>query len=256
MPPSRASTAWQAARRTFRQLLAPAIVALLADLVGFVTILLIPVQVIREMAVTASIGVAIVILTDLVLLPVLVSYVHFDAGYHARVERRQRRLERLWQRLAGVTARGPALAIIGARGAAGGAGLVEGARDAHRRYPGRGAGAARRLALQPRQRRHHLEVQHRRRRADRDRRVPGAGVRQPRPHDRDRSLRLAHAQRAGRAGRRSRCPSSPRSRSPAGTRAASSGAAFRASRRSSRSRRATSRPAPDCSTRTATSCRC
>ena len=103
-----------AARRTFRQLLAPAIVALLADLVGFVTILLIPVQVIREMAVTASIGVAIVILTDLVLLPVLVSYVHFDAGYHARVERRHRRLERLWERLAGVTARGPALAIIGA----------------------------------------------------------------------------------------------------------------------------------------------
>ena len=66
--------------------------ALLADLVGFVTILLIPVQVIREMAVTASIGVAIVILTDLVLLPVLVSYVHFDAGYDARVERRHRQL--------------------------------------------------------------------------------------------------------------------------------------------------------------------
>ena len=70
-----------AARRTFRQLLVPAVVALLADLVGFVSILLIPVQVIREMAITASIGVAIVILTDLVLLPVLVSYVHFDAGY-------------------------------------------------------------------------------------------------------------------------------------------------------------------------------
>ena len=101
-----------AARRTFRQLLAPAIVALLADLVGFVTILLIPVPVIREMAVTASIGVAIVILTDLVLLPVLVSYVHFDPGYHARVERRHRRLQGLWLWLAGVTARGPALIII------------------------------------------------------------------------------------------------------------------------------------------------
>jgi predicted RND superfamily exporter protein len=67
-----------AARRTFRQLLLPAIVALLADLVGFVTILYIPVQVIQEMAITASIGVAIVILTDLVLLPVLVSFVKFD----------------------------------------------------------------------------------------------------------------------------------------------------------------------------------
>ena len=102
----------EAARRTFRQLLAPAIVALLADLVGFVTILLIPVEVIREMAITASIGVAIVILTDLVLLPVLVSYVHFDAGYHDRVARRQRWLAKVWHRLAGITRRGPALAVI------------------------------------------------------------------------------------------------------------------------------------------------
>ena len=102
----------EAARRTFRQLLAPAIVALLADLVGFVTILLIPVEVIREMAITASIGVAIVILTDLVLLPVLVSYVHFDVGFHDRVARRQRWLARVWHRLAGITRRGPALAVI------------------------------------------------------------------------------------------------------------------------------------------------
>ena len=103
-----------AARRVFRQLLLPAVVALLADLVGFVTILMIPVQVIREMAITASIGVAIVILTDLVLLPVLVSYVRFDPGYRARVERRQQRLAALWRRTAGITARGPALAIIAA----------------------------------------------------------------------------------------------------------------------------------------------
>ncbi|TLY62022.1 MAG: RND family transporter [Gammaproteobacteria bacterium] len=102
----------EAARRTFRQLLAPAIIALLADLVGFITILLIPVPVIREMAVTASIGVAIVILTDLVLLPVLISYIRFDAGYRARVERRQRALARLWRSLSGITDRGPALVII------------------------------------------------------------------------------------------------------------------------------------------------
>jgi predicted RND superfamily exporter protein len=102
----------EAARRTFRQLLAPAIVALLADLVGFITILLIPVQVIREMAVTASIGVAIVILTDLVLLPVLVSYVRFNDGYRKRVERRQQLLGSLWHRLAKITNRGPALTII------------------------------------------------------------------------------------------------------------------------------------------------
>ena len=102
----------EAARRTFRQLLAPAIVALLADLVGFITILLIPVQVIREMAITASIGVAIVILTDLVLLPVLVSYVKFDDGYRQRVEGRQRRLGLLWHGLAKITNPVPSMIII------------------------------------------------------------------------------------------------------------------------------------------------
>ena len=101
-----------AARRTFHQLFTPAIVALLADLVGFVTILMIPVQVIREMAVTASIGVAIVILTDLVLLPVLVSYVKYGPGYRGRVQRRQALLARAWAGLSGITRRGPAAVII------------------------------------------------------------------------------------------------------------------------------------------------
>src|SRR5262245_37038818 len=45
-----------AAQRTFRQLFLPAIVALLADLVGFVTILLIPFQVIQDLAITPSIS--------------------------------------------------------------------------------------------------------------------------------------------------------------------------------------------------------
>jgi uncharacterized protein len=102
----------EAARQVFRQLLLPAIIALLADLVGFVTILLIPVAVIREMAITASIGVAIVILTDLVLLPVLVSYIRCDPRYRERLERHHRRLGALWRRLSAISRRGPALAII------------------------------------------------------------------------------------------------------------------------------------------------
>ena len=78
----------EAARQTFRRLLLPAIVALVADLVGFVTILMIPVRVIQEMAVTASLGVGVVILTDLLLLPVLVSFVHIDEAYRNRWRRR------------------------------------------------------------------------------------------------------------------------------------------------------------------------
>jgi predicted RND superfamily exporter protein len=106
------TSSMDAARQTFRQLLMPAIIALLADLVGFITILLIPVQVVQEMAITASIGVAIVILTDLILLPVLVSWVKWDDQYRARVEERQKKLTEYWRRLARVTDRGSALAII------------------------------------------------------------------------------------------------------------------------------------------------
>jgi uncharacterized protein len=101
-----------AAKQTFRQLLMPAIIALLADLVGFITILLIPVRVVQEMAVTASIGVAIVILTDLILLPVLVSWVKWDDKYKHRVELRQAKLTEHWKRLARITERKPALGII------------------------------------------------------------------------------------------------------------------------------------------------
>jgi predicted RND superfamily exporter protein len=101
-----------AAQRTFRALFMPAVIALLADLVGFVTILLIPVQVIREMAITASLGVGVVILTDLILLPVLVSHVHFDPGYRGRIERRNAQLARFWAWFSGIARRGPATAII------------------------------------------------------------------------------------------------------------------------------------------------
>jgi predicted RND superfamily exporter protein len=102
----------EAARRVFRLLFIPAIVALLADLVGFVTILAIPVEVIREMAITASIGVGVVIMTDLILLPIVVSFTRFDAGYADRVRARQQQLAPLWSRLAVIADRRVAAVII------------------------------------------------------------------------------------------------------------------------------------------------
>jgi len=102
----------EAARRTFRLLFLPAIVALLANLVGFITILLIPVQVIQEMAVTASLGIGVIILTDLVLLPVLVSYVPLTDKYRDRVRRRQHQLKKVWETLSVIAERGPATVVI------------------------------------------------------------------------------------------------------------------------------------------------
>ncbi len=69
-------TSKQAAQLSFRVLLVPGGIALLSDTVGFMTLLSIDIGIIRELAITASLGVAMIILTNLVLLPLLVSYIH------------------------------------------------------------------------------------------------------------------------------------------------------------------------------------
>jgi predicted RND superfamily exporter protein len=63
-----------AARYTFRRLFLAGLTALLADAVGFAVLMLIDIPVIRGLALAASIGVAVLIFTNLVFLPVLLSY--------------------------------------------------------------------------------------------------------------------------------------------------------------------------------------
>jgi predicted RND superfamily exporter protein len=63
-----------AARFTFRRLFLAGLTALLADAVGFAVLLVIDIQVIRELAIAASIGVGVLIFTNLILLPILLSY--------------------------------------------------------------------------------------------------------------------------------------------------------------------------------------
>lgn len=65
---------WVAARLTFRRLFLAGLTALISDAVGFAVLMVIEIQVIQDLAITASIGVAVLIFTNLVLLPVLLSY--------------------------------------------------------------------------------------------------------------------------------------------------------------------------------------
>lgn len=67
-----------AARATFRRLLVPGSMALMTDLVGFVTLYLIPVGVVRDIAIVATIGVALKIITNLIMLPLIASYIPRD----------------------------------------------------------------------------------------------------------------------------------------------------------------------------------
>ena len=67
---------------SFRALLIPGGIALLSDTVGFLTLLTIDIGIIRELAITASLGVAVIIFTNLILLPVWASYMRFEGSVH------------------------------------------------------------------------------------------------------------------------------------------------------------------------------
>src|SRR6185369_1632687 len=74
-----------AARISFSRLLIPGAAALLADALAFLTIAIINIQMIRELAVSASLGMLIIILTHLVVLPLTLSYLPLGDRYRARV---------------------------------------------------------------------------------------------------------------------------------------------------------------------------
>ncbi|MFQ5528161.1 MAG: RND family transporter [Thermoanaerobaculia bacterium] len=107
-----AEDALEATRKGCRRLILPGVVALASDTVGFITILLINIRVIREMAITASLGVATIILTNLVLLPVVVSYLKVTAKYRRRLYERMTHTAGLWRVVAKVAERKPATVVV------------------------------------------------------------------------------------------------------------------------------------------------
>ncbi|WP_430423055.1 efflux RND transporter permease subunit [Methylibium petroleiphilum] len=80
-----------AARLTFRRLFLAGLTALLADAVGFAVLMVIRIPVIQDLAVAASLGVGVLVFTNLVLLPVLLSY----TGVSRAAAERSLRAERL-----------------------------------------------------------------------------------------------------------------------------------------------------------------
>ncbi|WP_337840179.1 MMPL family transporter [Rheinheimera sp.] len=85
-----------AAQASFRKLLIPGGVALLSDTVGFLTLLIIDIGVIRELAIAASLGVGVIILTNLFLLPVLMSYIRFSDKYQQKIRQPHPGIDRFW----------------------------------------------------------------------------------------------------------------------------------------------------------------
>jgi len=102
----------EAAKRSFRQLLITGGVALLADTFGFLTILEIKIDTIKELAISASFGVCVVIITNLFLLPILLSFLHLPPAYATWVAQRRRATDRIWERIAREMKPIPSLVII------------------------------------------------------------------------------------------------------------------------------------------------
>ncbi|WP_233801580.1 efflux RND transporter permease subunit [Paraburkholderia sp. HP33-1] len=95
---SHGRTPMEAARHSFSGLLIPGTLALVTALVSFITLLLIPIPMVRELAITASLGVGYKIVTNLVMLPVVASCLHFTKEYADRaLAARERRAH--WLRL-------------------------------------------------------------------------------------------------------------------------------------------------------------
>ncbi|WNC66848.1 MMPL family transporter [Thalassotalea nanhaiensis] len=103
----------KAARLAFKALYLPGLIALISDGVGFATLMVIEIEVIQDLAIAASLGVAVIILSNLVLLPILMSY----AGVSAKSVQKQIHAEehgkhRVWNFLASFTAPKRAKVII------------------------------------------------------------------------------------------------------------------------------------------------
>lgn len=78
------SDKFNAAKLAFRSLYLAGITALVSDAIGFTTLMVIDIGVIRELAIAASIGVAIIIITNLVALPIVISFIGVSTGGRAR----------------------------------------------------------------------------------------------------------------------------------------------------------------------------
>jgi predicted RND superfamily exporter protein len=109
-----------AAKFAFMQLIVPGIVALLTDTVGFLTMLVIKIPTIHELAITASLGVGVIIITNFFLLPILLSYLRLPPSYAAWVASRREKTDSLWVKLATLMRPWPSLAVIAVSFALGG----------------------------------------------------------------------------------------------------------------------------------------
>jgi predicted RND superfamily exporter protein len=103
----------KAAQLSFIRLCKPGFIALLSDGVGFFTLRVIDIPVIQELALVASTGIAVLVLTNLILLPIVLSYT--GISHRCRCYRDMKSVSEFahWRLLSKTATRVPAMTIIG-----------------------------------------------------------------------------------------------------------------------------------------------
>ncbi|MDH4039916.1 MAG: MMPL family transporter [Gammaproteobacteria bacterium] len=104
-----------AARYTFRRLFLAGVTALLSDGVGFAVLMIIQIQVIQDLAITASMGVLVLIFTNLILIPITLSYTGVGkkaVRLASAPAKSQQEMHAFWRFLLLFTHRGPAAVAI------------------------------------------------------------------------------------------------------------------------------------------------
>lgn len=91
------ATSESAARASFRRIAGPGSTALMTEVVGFITLVFINIPIIRELAVAASVGVLVAMVTDLVMLPLWISYVQVSPKSLDKHNTRLDRVNPVWQ---------------------------------------------------------------------------------------------------------------------------------------------------------------
>ena len=113
-----------ASRNCFLKLFVPGAAALLANAVGFMVIAVVDIQIVRELVITATLGVTLMIVTNKMLLPILLSYLNISAERAQQYKGKESLLDPLWERMGTIARRkylastlaiatGVALAVLG-----------------------------------------------------------------------------------------------------------------------------------------------
>lgn len=118
--------ALDSASAAFRKLFIPGTVALLTNALGFMVIMRIEIDIVRELGITACLGVLLMIVTNKVFLPILLSYTRLEPSALARSQaRRAQGGGGLWRKFGALARPAPALGVFVAALALLAAGAIE-----------------------------------------------------------------------------------------------------------------------------------